>query len=114
MLLVHPHPAQDLVLIQESLDGGGHNMCTLNTSNHSWVVQILPDRHFLELDRVCGLAAKGFCLVCLSRWEILLSMAVLMSRARSRGWREPGNSIQDPGITRTEMGFLVLLLYETT
>ena len=31
-----------------------------------------------------------------------------------RGWSEPGNSIQDPGITRTGMGFLVMLLYETT
>ena len=31
-----------------------------------------------------------------------------------RGRREPGKSIKDPGITRTGMGFLVLLLYETT
>ena len=32
----------------------------------------------------------------------------------TRGWREPGNSIKDPGITRTGMGFLVMLLYEAT
>ena len=31
-----------------------------------------------------------------------------------RGWREPGNTIKDPGIARTGMGFLVLLLYENT
>ena len=31
-----------------------------------------------------------------------------------RGWREPGNSIKDPGMARTGIGFLVLLLYENT
>ena len=30
------------------------------------------------------------------------------------GWREPGNSIKDPGIARRGIGFLVLLLYENT
>ena len=31
-----------------------------------------------------------------------------------RGWREPGNSIKTPGITRTGIGFLVLLLNDNT
>ena len=31
-----------------------------------------------------------------------------------RGWREPGNSIKDPGMARSGIGFLVLLLYENT
>ena len=34
--------------------------------------------------------------------------------ASTRGWREPGNSIKDPGMARTGIGFLVLLLNENT
>ena len=34
--------------------------------------------------------------------------------ALNRGWREPGNSIRDPGFARTGTGLLVLLLYENT
>ena len=42
------------------------------------------------------------------------SIKPLHVAARRRGWREPGNSIKDPTMTRTGIGFLVLLLYENT
>ena len=58
------------------------------------------------------------------RLKILLSLVVAeMQKGKqddpiithtNRGWREPGNSIRDPGIARTGIGFLVLLLYDNT
>ena len=40
--------------------------------------------------------------------------ALGMDNHSNRGWREPGSSIKDPGIARTGIGFLVMILYENT
>ena len=45
--------------------------------------------------------------------NLLIPMSVIFTMV-SRGRREPGNSIKDPGMARTGIGFLVLLLYENT
>ena len=45
--------------------------------------------------------------------NLLIPMSVIFTMV-SRGRREPGNSIKDPGMARTRIGFLVLLMYENT